>query len=894
MKLRTSFLMLSLASLLVAALGVISLGRELGRARQPGVSLQLSRGEAVVVSVDPATSHGLVARDRIVMIDGRPLVEIDNVATALARRPGPRHLLVSRAGRPMEVEFTPAPIRPDWHYFFLALVGAATLAISVGALRRAPGERGVEVFGWAGLAISTVLLLTPVRYDGAGRIIFGVEEFARALFPPLLLHFALLAPAGRRQPTRRAGWLYLPAFLLLAIEADLYLLAGRHLPMAPATAVRTFDRLFFLHLGLAAAVAVAIWAVRLRGATSGEEARRLRWLLAGIAGGVLPVALLSAFPHVFGPDWEFVRTLALPSLVLVPLGTAAALVRFRLQEVDRALARGAGAAVTLLGALIVVGSVNLLFERLLPALGEPPRHLASFTAGLGVVMLLAPTRQRITDWFLHVQHRAGERERRALIDFARDLTIADDPARIGEGLLTRIEQSMPLGRANLYWADETGRFLRVRPDPTLPPVVPAESAATLLDSQSPQGPASFLMTCRGRIVGLLLAEGPDGLPPDSEDRALLEALASSAAVALDNARLYRDLAREASRVRQLAEFNERVLESSGSAIAVVDAEGRILTSNSRLADWLGVDRAQVAGRILDEIFPPARLAQSGAGEVSARWARPGEERERAYEVRREPLAGITGVAGTTVVVASDVTEADTLRRELAARERLAAVGLVAASVAHEVNTPLAGISSYAQMLIEDTPADDPRHEILEKIEKQTFRASRLVRDVLDMARGGGIEQVAIDLRDVATGALAAAEKALEAAGVEVATDLPATAVPLAGDAGRLERATVNLLQNAKDAAPGGHVRISVGEDRDGVWLSVSDDGHGMSADERARAFDPLWSTKGRNGTGLGLALAAEVVRAHGGRISIDGAPARGTVVTLRIPRAATDVARRSA
>lgn len=880
MRLEGRFLLVSAGALVIAAAGLFSLLRETGRMRGPGVTLAMEEGTVVVASVDDRRARGLLPGDRIAAIDGTPVASLGDPSRSLSQRPGPVSVVALRAEGPESIDFFPSPIHPNWRFLFLALVGTATLAVALGAIRRAPKEPGATLFAAASLALAAILVTTPVRYDAIGRLLFGFEEVARALVPPLLLHFAIRAPAGRPR-FAAAPLLYLPALLLLGAEADLYLAGGAHLPISAAAAVPLFDRLFALHLGLAGGLSVLSWSLRLLHQPTGETARRMRWLLAGVAGGLLPVAALSAFPRIFGAEFEFVGTLALPTLALVPAGAAAALVRFRLQEVDRVVAHAAGTAVSGLAALVVLGSANLAFSELLPDLGEAPRHLVSLSAAFGALAVLAPTRRRVSDWALRLQQRVGERERRALVDFAREVAIHDDPIAIGRALLERIEGAIPVASANLWVALGGDRLVRVRPDGESPDEVTPADAPTRLAGSAGGARAAFPMVSRGRLVGWLLVEGADGLPPDSADRSLLEALAASAAVGLDNARLYRDLAREHERVRQLADFNERVLESAGSALAVVDAGGFVRAANTRLAGWLGLTREAMLGQSLATIFPPAAAARVGAGETSVRWIPAGEERERVLELRREPL---TGVPGATVVAASDVTEADTLRRELAARERLAAVGLVAASVAHEVNTPLAGISSYAQMLLEETDAADPRHDMLQRIEAQTFRASRLVRDVLDMARGGPVAREPVDLRDVALSALAAVDAALSAAGVVVETDLPTEAVRIAGDAGRIERAVVNLLLNAKDAAPRGRVRVAVGEDADGAWLTVADDGHGLAPADRARAFEPLYSTKGHQGTGLGLGLAAEVIRAHGGRISLDAAEPRGTVVTIRLPR----------
>jgi signal transduction histidine kinase len=746
-------------ALAVLLLGSIGLVREIDRITAPPVRL-VADGGALLVTESGVRANGLLrVGDRILLVDGAQQRSAEELETTLSRGGRESTVVLLRNGEPVTIPFSPAPPRPDWDRIFLVLVGTATTLLALAVLRRAPAEPGALPFAGAAIALGAVLLLTPGRYDVTGRILFLAEELARILAPPLLVHFALRAPAGG--PRARVWPFYLPALLLAAAEADLYLAGGRFLRPDPAAAMLRFDRAFFLHLGLAAAIAVAIWTARFARTRHGEEVRRLRWLLAGIAGGLFPVVLLGGFARLLGPDWRWAAHLSLVSLALVPLGAAAALVRFRLEEIDRLVARAAALAGTLVAALAAVAAVDLAVAWLVPALAGGTRHLAALSAGFGVAAALAPARRFLGDSILRIQKRAGDRERRALVDFTRQLAVHEDPTEIGEELLRRLEQDLRLERVNLYLPAGGGGLLRLRLDPDLPPELPRPAAVG--DLPEVEGFDLFPMISRQELAGILLTAGREGVRADAEERSLLELLAATAAVAIDNARLY---------------------------------------------------------------------------------------------------------------------------RELSARDRLATVGRVAASVAHEVNTPLAGISSFAQMLIEETPEGDPRRPLLARIEGETFRASRIVRDVLEMARGGEIARERIDLRDVARGALDAVTVPLRGASVKVDLALGEVPTTILGDAPRLERATVNLLLNAKDAAPGGTIRVEVLPSAGEAILRIVDQGAGLASADRLRAFETLRTTKGQAGTGLGLGLAAEVVRAHGGSIRLEPAPGgRGAAVTIRLPLA---------
>jgi signal transduction histidine kinase len=239
----------------------------------------------------------------------------------------------------------------------------------------------------------------------------------------------------------------------------------------------------------------------------------------------------------------------------------------------------------------------------------------------------------------------------------------------------------------------------------------------------------------------------------------------------------------------------------------------------------------------------------------------------------------------TIVMFEDVTVRAQLEEQLRLSERMASLGLLAAGVAHEVNTPLTGISSYTQMLLEAAEPDDPQRPVLEKIEKQTFRAARIVNGLLNLSRpatADDSERTVVDLNAVAADVLALLEHQFDKGRVRVRRELAAVAVPVVGFEFKLQQVFLNLFLNARDAmTSGGWLTIATRLDGDRAVAEVSDTGSGVSPEHLARIYDPFFTTKGLGrGTGLGLSIAYGIVQEHNGSIQCESAIGQGTRFVL--------------
>ena len=252
---------------------------------------------------------------------------------------------------------------------------------------------------------------------------------------------------------------------------------------------------------------------------------------------------------------------------------------------------------------------------------------------------------------------------------------------------------------------------------------------------------------------------------------------------------------------------------------------------------------------------------------------------------RSPLVGKTGERLGRLILIEDVSQRVRLEDQMVQTEKLTSLGLLAAGVAHEVNTPLAVISNYIQMLAKQLPSDDPRHTLIEKIVKQTFRASEIVNHLLNFSRTGATEFTEVNLNAVIEETLALVSHPFRSARISVIKNLDPNLPPVLGSVNRLQQVFLNLFLNARDAMPeGGMLEVRTAAQNGTVEVEVTDTGVGIPREHLNRIFDPFFTTKGSGrGTGLGLSVSYGIVKEHAGKIDVRSTPGKGTSFRLEFP-----------
>jgi PAS domain S-box-containing protein len=405
----------------------------------------------------------------------------------------------------------------------------------------------------------------------------------------------------------------------------------------------------------------------------------------------------------------------------------------------------------------------------------------------------------------------------------------------------------------------------------------------------------------GTIAILAMGRRDSAEPLSSEDTALLAAVAGQVATALENGRLYSQLHAKAAELDRLRDFSENVLQSLDNGLVVSDPDGRILWWNRALEKLYGVPATSALGRRLADVFDTrfveavtAALRDQPEGAILSRIPlvthRAPDDRlllNVTIAPLRQHCDGELDVTGS-VLILEDITARVELEKQLQVSEKMASIGLLAAGVAHEVNTPLTGIASFTQMLLEGADPADQRTKLLEKIERQTFRAAKIVNGLLHLSRQGAPganERGPVDLNAVISDVLGLLEHQLEAGKVKVRRDLTTVSPVVDGVEHKLQQVFLNMFLNARDAMPpGGWLSIATRLEGGQAIVEVADTGSGIASEHLARIYDPFFTTKSiGQGTGLGLSIAYGIVREHDGTMHVESHVGQGTRFTLALP-----------
>lgn len=886
-----------------------------------------SRGvEAWQVATDsPGAKAGIRPGDRIVQFNGLPVTNALQVTKKIWRAGSWTQVRygLERSGEQFETLLITAPAqKPLSIENYLRAIGLLYLFIGLFIfVRRWNAPRAVHFYVYC--LVSFILFsfhysgkLDPFDYE-----IYWASVVASLVAPALLLHFALVFP-GRSEGTPRSifklVFVYLPPAALLFVHLAV---ASNSLGFLPWLGARVLlDKIELSYLGLCFLLAGAIFYRSYRLAPSGILRQQLKWLTGGTLAGGLPFALLYILPFVFEAASRPWMKFSALSLVLIPLCFGYAIIRYRLMDVDIIFKRGLAYTAATAGVAAVYFLLVAVFAEIFHTSANGP--VGGMIAIVVAAFLFQPFREWIQGRLDRFFYRDRLDYRRTLIEFGKTLTneVRVDPM-LGS-VMDRVSQTLLVDRLAIFVEDaefpgqmRLARSMGVRLgepldlnflDPGRPEFTRGalffESARATRDlSESVRRTLDLLdlnyfVPCRIRehtVAVLGLGKTVDGDFLSSDDVELVQTIAGYVAVALDNAQLYSSLEQKALEIARLKDFSENIVESLNVGVLAVDLGGIVESWNTRMEQLFAVSRQDAVGRQLSSLLPIEL-----AGEIQRR----GDEeqitgiyKQRLHHqgkfltlnVSITPLVSKSGERIGRLLLFDDVTQRERMEEQMTQTEKLTSLGLLAAGVAHEVNTPLAVISNYIQMLAKQMPEGDPRQSIIEKIVKQTFRASEIVNNLLNFSRTGAAELAEIDVNRVVEDTLTLVAHPLKTSQIQVVRNLGDKLPPVRGSANKLQQVFLNLFLNARDAMPGGGMlEVRTAAHNGSVAIEVVDTGAGIPREHIHRIFDPFFTTKGNGrGTGLGLSVSYGIIKEHAGKIDVRSAPGKGTSFHVEFPAA---------
>jgi two-component system sensor histidine kinase HydH len=313
-------------------------------------------------------------------------------------------------------------------------------------------------------------------------------------------------------------------------------------------------------------------------------------------------------------------------------------------------------------------------------------------------------------------------------------------------------------------------------------------------------------------------------------------------------------------------------------VIAVDNDGVIVRFNRAAAAILGYEGGDLIGKPFDETFD--RPFAPKPHDVHHLRARSG--RQVPVSERNSPVSDAEGNRQGRVKTFQDLSEIVALREQVRQVDRLAAIGEMAATVAHEIRNPLGGIRGFAAFLAEDIPEEDPRRRLVDKIQTGAQALEKVVNELLEYTRPVELNRRAVECTRLVASALDYLE--YDAQRVTVRNDI-APDIKVRVDPDKVRQVVLNVLLNAVQSIPErGEVACRLEADDQYATLLVHDTGCGMPAETVASMFSPFFTTK-EKGTGLGLAVSMKIIEGHGGEMSARSKPGAGTVVAIKLPRA---------
>jgi two-component system NtrC family sensor kinase len=760
-------------------------------------------------------------------------------------------------------------------------------------------------------------------------IIFWGNVVASAAQPALFLHFAFTFPEP--SPTmrrRRVAWLlYLPGLALVGL-----FVASIRLWSATELLQHRLDQIALGYMAIYYVAAALVFSVNYRRADNPLTRQQLKWLTRGTLLAVVPFTLLYAIPYlVSGPSsGTLLSQIGVLCLVFLPLTFSYAIVRYRLMDVDLIFKRGVTYTLAT-GALVAIyfGAVAFAGEVVhtrLPAAGGWGLAAAIIVAAL----VFDPMKRAIQDRVDRVFDRKRLDSRATLVEFARSLNTQTDLRALLGALVDRLPRILQVARVGVFLDEGTGqlRHYRLVASHGIPATVQnftekldmgflrfdgwSDGSHIFLEStqNAPHLPEeqqrtvqlldlNYYLPCRvqQRTIAVLgLGRTTNGDFLSSEDVELLETLASYVGIAIQNARLYARLEEKIAEYEQLKEFNENIVESINIGILAVDLADRIDSWNAQMESMYAVQRVEALGARLADLFPPDFMVEyervkndTGVHNLYKFHLATRAGEMRTANITIAPLVDKDFTAVGRIILVDDITERVQLESQLMQADKLSSIGLLAAGVAHEVNTPLAVISSYTQMLAKQIRGDERVGPLLDKITQQTFRASEIVNSLLNFSRTSTIEFKAVSVNNILQETLALLEHQFRTANIAVDLVLQEDLPDILGNIGKLQQVFLNLFLNAKDAMTSGGVLRVVTVANGHVEVIIGDTGSGIAAENLRRIYDPFFTTKAavvegrRRGTGLGLSVSYGIIQEHAGKIQVESKVGHGTTFHLEFP-----------
>ncbi len=818
--------------------------------------------------------------------------------------------LLSDKGVDISVTHTPAS------YYMIAFIGILFILITLNILNASIQPNSTisppGIFFFLGLSLSGLLIFSPTgSYEDLDILFLILDRICYLLFPAMLLHYTLNFPIKS---------VFIKKSVSKKIIYLIYLIPGAHIiintwffvsvilpeePVIPVIIVtlnffrETSSHLFRLYLILSFA-AIMHSSFRL---VINKKQTRFIIPAAGAALSIISFIFLTLTPPALLNS--MLHYLMIFSLAALPLSLAFFLSPKRVTDIESILKKSLSTSTILLFIFGVYFVVGFSSEQSW-LLGIFWSLATLLTAGY----LFRPIESTVQEYFEKIFSRSTYNFKRRLIDLINSLREERDLDSLSRNFLDSINHGFNLQKSSLIIYSRNSEFH------LLPENRRINLSSEFIDGLMEAGSLTFTshsvfekkhpsdfrilsslkyfqflaLKTRGNLTGVIAF----GLKQDNrylslEDWELMYSIASSLSLSVENASLYSKLENQLNEINLLKEFNENIIENLNLGIVVLSKFNTIQTWNSFMEQKTGSLRKKALNKKAYTIFGEEiwrNILTHKKNSITLKSVTmPNAPEELSFDIYISSLKDHSNKVIGTILVIEDVTEKNMIQNQLVTSEKMASIGMLSAGIAHEINTPLTGISSYCQFILEN-PEDEDNFELIQKMQEQVIRANKITRTLLDFSRQKGTQPMELDIVQVIGQSISLVDHRLKKKNIAIDTDGLKIDNKIFGFPTRLQQLFINLIINACDAIEHTEGKISFAGNHtpEGILVSIKDNGTGISLENVDKIFDPFFTTKAPGkGTGLGLAITYNIVKEHYGEITISSEPGEGTTFNIILP-----------
>ncbi len=877
----------------------------------------------------PAYLFGIKKGDILLVINGEQVNDkIDVIKNLWISEKTDRNVeyQIRRERQLINISFFPTQKGVNIIYLFISFIGLASLVLGtiIFVNSKKPFSPPNIFFYILCILFYSFNVFSPTgQLNSLDNIFYWLDQITFLVFPPLLLHFYFIFPIRKKIIKFKPNLfyiLYFPGLLLLLSKIILQIPSLQNIEFLSIINLhQVLDKVNLLHFALFILSAFLITLQNFYRSSSLVKKRQLKWIVYGLGFGIIPFTIFYIIPFISGSIPSKAAELTIIFQALIPLTCTIAISRYRLMDFEVLLKK----TVTLISSYIVIAVIYLVASSQTKIFSE--NKLNALILGILAIILgatlFSPLKQLFQSLLDRIFYKRSYHYRKTLVSISKELNRERNLHNLSQSLLELINNAFSLKctalllpledkKNTFYILKARGKFpstkTRITLDEEIYDQLKKSDYLSLhsftekkemhkkFEQLASFGFVHYLpLKIEDKLIGCLgMGKKQDNSLLNSEDWLLLTTISSHVALALENAYLYNQASIRAQELQKLKDYSENIIESLTVGVVVLDQKGNIIGWNRILEDTFQINKEKALNNKLANvlgdknfraIFPPdTQKAFRLLSEITLELPNGGR---KIFDIIKTPLLDNLMNPYGTIIVFEDITEKISLQQQLHTSEKLASIGLLSAGVAHEINTPLTGISSYVQLL-QKKLTDSKHTHILGKIEAQTDRVARIIKNLLSFARNPSESSFyQVNLKESLQEIVTLIDYKLKSMNIHLELNLPQVDLIWA-QGERIQQVFINIILNAIDAMPeGGTLKIELSQSDNSAIIKISDTGTGIKEKHLPNIFDPFFTTKGiGKGTGLGLSISYAIIQEHKGNITVKSEYKKGSVFTVVIPR----------